>query len=193
MNISFRAPGRRPAERPPLCHGRRTPTERGVIVDTSRKIVVSKVIDAPAERIFALLADPGRHQEIDGAEMLRGTGGKSEPLVAVGQVFSMDMHQEALGDYRMINKVTALMPDARIGWAPTIDPECELASKLGDMQVGGHTYTFDLSDQGDGTTKVTQTYDWMSVKDEQFLSMLPVVSEEQLAGSLDRIAQAVRE
>jgi hypothetical protein len=32
----------------------------------------------------------------------------------------------------------------------------------------------------------------MSVKDEQFAAMLPVVSEEQLAGTLDRIAEAVR-
>jgi hypothetical protein len=59
------------------------------------------------------------------------------------------------------------------------------------MQVGGHTYTYDLSEGEDGTT-VTQTYEWMSVKDPQFLEMLPLVSEEQLAGTLDRIAEAVR-
>jgi hypothetical protein len=160
-------------------------------VDTSRKLQVSKVIDAPAADIFAILANPDRHQEIDGAGMLRGVEGEAQPIAAIGQVFVMNMHQDALGDYRMVNSVTAYMPDARIGWAPQIDPSCELAAKLGDMTVGGHTYTYDLSEGDEGTT-VTQTYEWMSVKDEQFAAMLPVVSEEQLAGTLDRIAEAVR-
>jgi hypothetical protein len=160
-------------------------------VDTSRKLQVSKVIDAPAADIFAILASPDRHHEIDGAGMLRGVEGEAQPIAAIGQVFVMNMHQDAFGDYRMVNSVTAFVPDARIGWSPAIDPSCELASKLGDMQVGGHTYTYDLSEGEDGTT-VTQTYEWMSVKDPQFLEMLPLVSEEQLAGTLDRIAEAVR-
>ena len=160
-------------------------------MDTSRKLQVSKVIDAPAADIFAILASPDRHHEIDGAGMLRGVEGEAQPIAAIGQVFVMNMHQDAFGDYRMVNSVTAFVPDARIGWSPAIDPSCELASKLGDMQVGGHTYTYDLSEGEDGTT-VTQTYEWMSVKDPQFLEMLPLVSEEQLAGTLDRIAEAVR-
>jgi hypothetical protein len=160
-------------------------------VDTSRKLQVSKVIDAPAADIFAILASPDRHHEIDGAGMLRGVEGEAQPIAAIGQVFVMNMHQDAFGDYRMVNSVTAFVPDARIGWSPAIDPSCELASKLGDMQVGGHTYTYDLSEGEDGTT-VTQTYEWMSVKDPQFLEMLPLVSEEQLAGTLDRLAEAVR-
>jgi hypothetical protein len=151
----------------------------------------SKVIDAPAADIFAILANPDRHQEIDGAGMLRGVEGEAQPIAAIGQVFVMNMHQPDLGDYRMVNSVTAFVPDARIGWAPRIDPNCELASKLGDMAVGGHTYTYDLSEGEDGTT-VTQTYEWMSVKDPQFLEMFPLVSEEQLVGTLDRIAEAVR-
>ena len=160
-------------------------------MDNSRKLQVSKVIDAPAADIFAILASPDRHHEIDGAGMLRGVEGEAQPIAAIGQVFVMNMHQDALGDYRMVNSVTAFVPDARIGWSPAIDPSCELASKLGDMQVGGHTYTYDLSEGEDGTT-VTQTYEWMSVKDPQFLEMLPLVSEEQLAGTLDRLAEAVR-
>lgn len=159
-------------------------------VDTSRKIQVSKVIGAPAEDIFALLADPDRHTDLDGTGFLRGVEGESQPLVAIGQTFTMNMHQDALGDYRMINAVTALVQGARIGWEPKMDPSCELASKLGDMQVGGHTFTYDLREV-DGGTEVTETYDWMSVKDEQFLAMLPVVSEDDLKGSLDKIEKAV--
>ncbi|MCW0216415.1 MAG: hypothetical protein OJJ54_23955 [Pseudonocardia sp.] len=159
-------------------------------MDTSRKLQVSRVIDAPAADIFAILANPERHAEIDGAGMLRGVEGEAEPIAGIGQVFAMNMHQDAFGDYRMLNSVTAFVPDARIGWSPAIDPGCELAGKLGDMHVGGHTYTYDLA-EGDGGTTVTQTYEWMSVKDPEFLKFFPLVSEEQLAGTLDRLAEAV--
>ena len=40
-------------------------------MDTSKKLQASKVINAPAEDIFALLADPNRHTVLDGADMLR--------------------------------------------------------------------------------------------------------------------------
>jgi uncharacterized protein YndB with AHSA1/START domain len=159
-------------------------------VDTSRKMQVSKVIDAPPDAVFALLADPHRHQELDDAGMIRGVDGDAAPLGGIGQVFAMNMTQPELGDYRMMNTVTAYVPDARIGWAPRLDPTCELAEKLGDMDASGHTYTYDLVEV-DGGTEVTQTYEWMSVKDPKFLEMFPVVSQEQLAGSLDRIAAAV--
>jgi hypothetical protein len=159
-------------------------------VDTSKKIQVSKVIDAPAETIYDLLADPTKHTEIDGAGMLRGVEGDSQKLLAIGQTFTMNMHQESLGDYRMVNSVTALVPGARIGWSPTMDPTCDLASKLGDMKVGGHTFTYDLREV-DGGTEVTETYDWMSVHDPEFEKMLPVVTEQDLQTSLDNLASAV--
>lgn len=159
-------------------------------MDTSKKLQATKVIDAPASEIFALLADPNRHSELDAAEMVRGVEGDAPPIVAIGQTFTMNMHQPDLGDYRMINSVTAIVPDARIGWAPSMDPSCELAEKLGDMDVAGHTYSYDLREV-DGGTEVTSTYEWMSVKDPKFEAMFPVVSQEQLAGSLDRLAKAV--
>ncbi|MDN5861555.1 MAG: SRPBCC family protein, partial [Pseudonocardia sp.] len=159
-------------------------------MDTSRKIQVSKVINASPKEIFALLSDPARHPDLDGSGMVRGVEGDPQPLIAIGQSFTMNMHQDALGDYRMVNSVTAMVPEARIGWEPRMDPTCELASKLGDMQVGGHTFTFDLR-AVDGGTKVTETYDWMSVKDEKFLAMLPIVSEEDMKGSLDKLSESV--
>jgi hypothetical protein len=35
-------------------------------------ITVSRLIGAPASEIFRVLADPGRHGELDGSGMLRG-------------------------------------------------------------------------------------------------------------------------
>jgi len=159
-------------------------------MDTSRKLQASKVIDAPPAAVFALLSDPNRHQEIDGAGMIQGVDGDAPPIKAIGQVFTMKMNQPAMGDYRIVNSVTAFVPDARIGWAPKLDPTCDLAEKLGDMDASGHTYTYDLAEV-EGGTEVTQTYEWMSVKDPKFLEMFPMVSQEQLSATLDRIATAV--
>jgi hypothetical protein len=84
------------------------------------------VVDAPAGKIFALLADPNRHPEIDDAGMLRGREGDTPPITGVGQTFTMNMQAPGLGDYRAINTVTAYIPAARIGWGPRLDPACEL-------------------------------------------------------------------
>jgi hypothetical protein len=72
-------------------------------VDTSKQLQVFRVVDAPAENIFALLVDPNRHPEIDGAGMLRGTEGDTPSISGVGQRFTMIMQAPDLGDYRVIN------------------------------------------------------------------------------------------
>jgi hypothetical protein len=166
-------------------------TARERSVDPNKKkLKASKVIEAPAEDIFALLADPNRHSDIDGAGMLQGTEGDSPAIAGIGQKFTMNMHDPEFGDYRIVNSVTAYMPVGRIGWAPQIDPTCELAGKL-EMDVRGHTYTYDLREV-DGGTEVTQSYEWNGVKDPEFEKLFPRVSREQLAATLDRIAEAVR-
>lgn len=163
-------------------------------MDTSKKIQVSLVIPAPPDKIFAVLSDPARHDELDAPGMVRGVE-EGQPIRAIGQTFTMNMHQPELGDYRMINAVTAFVQNARIGWAPSMDPSCDVAEKLGDMDVAGHTYSFDLKpvDGSGGAvhTEVTETYEWMSVKDPKFEAMFPLVSQEQLEQSLDKLAAAV--
>ena len=91
----------------------------------------------------------------------------------------MNMHQDALGDYRMINTVTAFVPDSRIGWGPAMDPDCDAAKNFEGVDVSGHTYTWDLH-EADGRTEVTETYEWTGVKDPQFEKLFPLVSQEDL-------------
>ncbi|GAA2884640.1 SRPBCC family protein [Pseudonocardia halophobica] len=148
-----------------------------------------RVVHAPAARVFAVLADPGRHSAIDGSGMLRGT--ESGPITATGQVFAMNMHIDGLGDYRSLNTVTEFEPDAVVGWAPRLDPDCgEVAEKLAGITTGGHTYTYRLREAGDDT-EVTETYDWSGVTDPKFEAFCPMVSPEQLAGTLEKLAGAV--
>ncbi len=159
-------------------------------MDTDKKLQATKVINAPAGDIFALLADPNRHAELDGAGMIRGVEGDTPPISGIGQMFTMNMHADDLGDYRMVNSVTAYMAPGRVGWSPKVDPTCELAEKLGDMDASGHTFTYDLVEV-EGGTEVTSTYDWAGVEDPKFAELCPRVSQEQLVGTLDKLASAV--
>jgi hypothetical protein len=104
-----------------------------------KKISATKIIDAPAAAVFAVLADPNQHTELDGGGMVKGPEGEAPPLGGIGQVFSMNMHQDGLGDYRMINTVTAFVPASRIGWGPAMDPDCEAAKNFEGVDVSAAT------------------------------------------------------
>ena len=98
-------------------------------MDDNRQLQVSRVIDAPPERIFAVLADPARHRELDSAGMLRGLDSGDAPVTAVGQAFVMNMNQDGIGDYQMRSEVVVYEADRRIGWAPAM-PSILTISKL---------------------------------------------------------------
>lgn len=69
-----------------------------------KPVEVSRRIEAPAARIFQVLVNPQTHIEFDGSGMLRGAL-SSDVISGVGDVFSMKMYFEPLGDYVMINQV----------------------------------------------------------------------------------------
>jgi hypothetical protein len=161
-------------------------------MDASKQLHASRVINAPASTIFAILADPNRHGVIDGSGMLRGPHPGAESVTAVGQTFRMRMHHPQLGDYTSMNTITSYEQEARIGWAPSLDPSSrDLLSKLGVAKEGGHTFTYDLRAADGGGTVVTETYDWSGVEDPNFAKLCPLLSEAQLSETLERIAKEV--
>ncbi|MGH9039218.1 MAG: SRPBCC family protein [Acidimicrobiia bacterium] len=154
------------------------------------KQVVTGTVAAPPEQVFALLADPGRHTEIDGAGMLRGIAESSGPVTGVGDSWVMNMNQEGLGDYQMRSEVIAFEPDRQIAWAPSIHPLDHFAEALGDTDFRTYHYAWELAPGPDGGTEITHTYDWSGVKDERALPFFPRVTAEQMAGTIDRIGKA---
>lgn len=159
-------------------------------MDASKTIEATKVINAQPDAIFALLADPSRHLELDDSGLMRGPADDAAPITGVGQKFTMNMHNEVLNDYRMVNTVTAYEPNKLIGWGPALDQTCESAPKLAGVDVSGHTYTYVLRPV-DGGTEVTQTYDWTGVTDPKFQEFFPMLSQDNLATTLDKIGDAV--
>jgi uncharacterized protein YndB with AHSA1/START domain len=118
-------------------------------VDGPRCIKISRRIDAPARRIFALLADPARHEAIDGSGTVRSAR-SPQLLTAEGQRFRMNTHREDRGGaYATDNIVTTYRPNRALGWATTYP----------DQEPLGYTHTYLLGPDGDDRTIVTQIYD----------------------------------
>ena len=154
----------------------------------SEQLKVSGEVAASPEQVFALLADPSRHPEIDGAGMLRGLAAGG-PISAEGQTFTMNMNNSILDDYQVHNTVTAFEPGRRIGWTPTGLGGDNL-DRLGDMKPGGQSFTFDLEPNSSGGTTVTQTYDWSGVSCPKFKSLFPFLKEDQLAATIEQLGKA---
>jgi hypothetical protein len=161
-------------------------------VSESERIQVTKTVDASPESMFAVLSAPSRHPEFDDAGMVKRCVDESDQVSGVGAQFTMDMNNEILGDYQMRNTVTRYEENRAIGWAPMLHPEGGYKDKLGDMKPGGHIYTWELSPAGDGQTTVTQTYDWSKVGDAEFKKLFPLISEQQLTASIDRVADVAK-
>lgn len=144
------------------------------------------VIDAPAEAVFATLADPARHAAID------GTGWVAESLdagslTAPGQVFRMAMfhpnHPD--GHYEMANVVQVFDPPRAISWKPGYDN--------GDgLSFGGWIWRYDLAPVGPSRTEVTLTYDWSAVPQATRDHIgFPPFPPDHLANSLAHLAELV--
>lgn len=128
------------------------------MTEESTVLTVSRRIAAPASRLFELLADPQRHAEFDGSDMVRAAPGASA-VGGVGDTFTVQMHR--LGrDYSMINYVTEFEPDRRIFWQPApgdVDTAGGDPAKIG--VPSGYRWGYILTPDGDDATVVTEIFD----------------------------------
>jgi len=152
-----------------------------VIRQSETQIVVEQTVDAGAPELFAVLADPRRHIEIDGSGTLRPTSGTSV-ITGVGQVFTMAMTYPSLGEYRTDNLVVEFERDRRLTWA---------TSRTG-LPPAGVWWTWVLTPGPDGRTTVTHIYDWSRVVDPAVLARVsfPRVSADQLEATVEALARA---
>lgn len=150
-----------------------------MIEQTDTRIQVEQVVARGAPELFAVLADPKRHVEVDGSGMLRADVG-TRPITAVGDVFTMEMHQPALGDYRTDNHVVELEPGRLVSWT---------TAREGQTPAGVR-WTWELQPVDAGHTRVVHTYDWSRVTDPAVLARVtfPRVSADALEQSVQRLA-----
>jgi len=144
---------------------------------------VERLIAAPPEAIFAILADPARHQEIDGSGTVRGTPEGSQRL-ALGSKFGMSMKM-GIG-YTMVNTVVEFEENRRIAWQPR--PEQAIMRFF----VGGRIWRYELEPQAGGTL-VRESWDISQEKHKTAVRPLRSKTVDSMTKTLERIAAVVEQ
>lgn len=151
--------------------GAQTPS---VPADQPRVVSASAVVDAPADAIFELIADPARQVEWDGNDNL-GEAAAGQRVHQVGDVFEMVLTTGAVRE----NRIVEFEEGRRIAWLPS--PQGE--------QPPGHLWHWDLAPDASGGTLVTHTYDWSGLTDAKRLPKARATSAAKLQASVDRLAR----
>lgn len=112
---------------------------------------VERVIPAPPDRIWALVADPRRHQDINGNDTVRDAFDVPERM-SLGSTFGMNM--EFGGEYTMVSTVIEFDEGRRIAWQSR---PAEAGAKWRHM-FGGRIWRYEL-DPVDGGTRVRESWD----------------------------------
>jgi hypothetical protein len=157
------------------------PSRRYISGMTSR-LTVNARIGSPATDIFAIITDPQGHVDIDGSGMLVAPSAGSV-VQAEGDTFEIAMYRDFTGAYTVINTITRYEQDAALEWRP---------GAPGRRPIG-HLYGYQLTPVSATETDVTSYYDWSAISDKwQALNVFPVVSSDQLAASLEKLAGRCR-
>ncbi len=142
-----------------------------------RSVSGARVIAAPPDAIFDVLADPAMHPVIDGSDTVRASLGGRQPRLALGSEFGMRMR--ILVPYRITNRVVEFEEGRRIAWT----------------HIGGARWRYQL-EPVIGGTKVTETYDWSTATVSLYdvgirLLGFPRRNQAAIERTLDRLADVV--
>ena len=150
--------------------GDQQPTPAAQLVSASR------MIDAGAEAIFELVADPAHQPLWDGnANLAEASAGQR--IRAVGDVFTMTLTQGGVRE----NHVVEFEEGRLVAWRPA-DP---------GLKPAGHLWRWELESQAGSRTLVTHTYDWSGLTDEARFARARATTVDRLRASLDRLADVV--
>ena len=142
---------------------------------------VERVIAAPASAIFALLADPSRHRDIDGSGTVREAL-EGPTRLEQGDTFGMSMR--AGFGYTMVNEVVELEPDRRIAWQAR-----PVQVSLQGL-IGGRIWRYEL-EPVDGGTRVRETWDISQERFKAKVWPLRGLTRLSMRRTLDRIEKLV--
>ena len=118
---------------------------------SDRVVTVERVIAAPPEKIFDVIADPRRHPELDGSGTVRVAAADSPARLSLGATFSMAMKFGV--KYQMVNTVVEFEEGRRIAWAPHPVFRGKVLEKR-----AGRVWRYELEPVPEGT-RVRETWD----------------------------------
>ena len=120
--------------------------------DPAKVVSRSTIVPAPAQMIFDLLADPRRHNEIDGSGSVQSAQINAPERLSLDATFGMQMK---IGlSYKITNTVVEFEEGKTIAW----------------RHFGGHIWRYIL-EPVEGGTKVTEQFDWNKSKSPLILEL----------------------
>jgi len=134
-----------------------------------KRISRTRVINAPAGQIFELLADPTKHAELDGSGSVAGSVSTDSRRLELGSRFGMRMR---IGlPYSIRNTVVEFEDGSLIAW----------------RHFSGHRWRWQLRDLGDGSTEVTETFDWSTARSPRVIELMgfPERNRQGIEATLD--------
>jgi uncharacterized protein YndB with AHSA1/START domain len=138
-----------------------------------RVVSASREIAAGHQQIFELIADPAQQPRWDGNDNL-AEAADGQRVRRTGDVFTMTTTRGLVRE----NHVVEFDEGRRIAWRPA-EP---------GQQPPGHLWRWELEPIDASHTRVTHTYDWSRLTDEQRFARARATTPDKLRQSLDRLA-----
>lgn len=139
-----------------------------------RQVSARRVIPAPRQRIFDVLADPAMHPRIDGSGTVREARQDAPERLEAGAQFGMSMRMGA--PYRVENTVVEFDEGRRLAW----------------RHFHGHRWRYELADV-EGGTEVVETFDWSTARTKFPLELagVPKKNRRAMEETLARLEEVV--
>jgi len=141
--------------------------------EAARVVSASREIAAPPGRIFELIADPVAQPRWDANDNLAWAPG-GQRVRRKGEVFTMTLTRGSIRE----NHVVEFDEGRRIAWMPAESGQ----------ERPGHLWRWELEPVGASRTRVTCTYDWTQLTDQNRFARARATTADRLRASLDRLA-----
>jgi len=136
-------------------------------------VSASREIAAEPEQIFELIADPAQQPRWDGNDNL-ASAAAGQRVRRTGDVFTMALTHGGIRE----NHVVEFDEGRLMAWRPS-EP---------GREPPGHLWRWELEPIAASRTKVTHTYDWTELTDENRFKRARAITPDKLQASLDRLA-----
>jgi Polyketide cyclase / dehydrase and lipid transport len=139
----------------------------------ARKVSRRVVVHAPAAQIFALVADPRRHPELDGSGTVRDSAVAGPDRLSAGARFTVGMRAHGV-PYKITSTVTAFDDERLVEWQHPL----------------GHRWRWELTEVEPGVTEVTETFDYTGTRSPRMLELFgyPRLNGEGITKTLRALA-----
>jgi uncharacterized protein YndB with AHSA1/START domain len=140
----------------------------------ARRASATRIIPAPEQAIFDVLADPEMHPVIDGGQTVRRALAGNPARLSSGATFSMSVRR--VWGYHIENTVVEWDEPHLIAW----------------RHWAGHRWRYELREAASGT-EVTETFDWSTSLMPWALERAgyPARNLEGIVATLERLAAVV--